>query len=222
MARGWTGALVDLVLPVQCLGCGIPEIAWCSACQDAACQLRLHSPDPAPVGFPPTVAAAEYAGDVRLAILGAKDRGRRDLVGPVATLLGWAAQAAVPPAERWLVVPMPSNPAAARARGGDHMVRIGLRATAGSGHLFVEALSAGHSGEATRLGAAGRLADRRRSMRLRRDAAALLAGRDVLLVDDIVTTGSTLATAAALVRSAGARAVRAAVVAATEKEVTRR
>ena len=59
-------------------------------------------------------------------------------------------------------------------------------------------------------------------MRLRRDAAALLRGRDVLLVDDIVTTGATLTTAAALVRSAGARTVRGAVIAATEKEVTRR
>lgn len=222
MARHWAHALADLVLPLECLGCGAPEVAWCPACRDSACRLRLHEPDPVPDRFPPTVAAAEYAGDVRQAILGVKEQGRRDLVRPVAQLLQWAGRAAMPPGERWLVVPMPSNPAAARARGGDHMVRIGLAAMSGSGQLFVDALSARHSGDATSLGAAGRMGDRRRSMRLRRDAAALLRGRDVLLVDDIVTTGATLTTAAALVRSAGARTVRAAVIAATEKEVTRR
>ena len=44
-------------------------------------------------------------------------------------------------------------------------------------------------------------------------AAAAVAGHDVLLVDDVVTTGGTLATAASTLRRAGAEDVHAAVVA---------
>lgn len=220
--RRWAGELVDLVLPVECLGCAAAGIAWCEPCREAAGQLRIHAPDPAPAGFPPTVAAATYADDVRLAILGAKDHGRRDLIAPLAQLLGWSVAAAVPGGGQTILVPMPSTPANARARGGSHMVRMASLVARADGHVLVEALQVRDAHDATSLGAAGRLADRRRTMGVRRRAADLLQGKDVVLVDDVVTTGATLAVATSLVGRWGARSVRAAVVAATEKEVTRK
>ncbi|WP_267130060.1 ComF family protein, partial [Cumulibacter manganitolerans] len=76
--------------------------------------------------------------------------------------------------------------------------------------------------DAAGLSASGRHLARRQAMYARRGAGELLAGRRVLLVDDIVTTGATLGRAAEIVRSLGAADVRAAVVAETEKQVAGR
>jgi predicted amidophosphoribosyltransferase len=65
---------------------------------------------------------------------------------------------------------------------------------------------------------AARSANLAGSVRLRRSAVGRLRGRAVVLVDDVVTTGATLAEAARVLRASGLDVVGAAVVAATARE----
>lgn len=204
----------DLVLPVRCLGCDRRAEAWCWGCRTSALDLhvRVH-----PCGLR-TVAAASYDADVRDAILGYKERARRDLARP----LGWLLQAAVAAAATDLrdvvLVPMPSTAQAVRRRGGDHLLRL-ARLLPGDAPVAV-ALGARAAVDSAELSAAGRRVARRQGMYARRGIEQLLAGHDVVLVDDIVTSGSTLETAHALIAASGARTVRGAVIAQTPKQVS--
>ena len=154
----------------------------------------------------PVFALGRYAGARRQAIVAMKDRGRIDLSAPLAhalalgvdRLLGWGLLD-VP----LTIVPAPTRSWAARRRGGDPVTRIATLATAGHpGISVVRALrmkalardSAGLDSAARERNVAGRV---------------LLTGRrvpaEVLLVDDIVTTGATARESVRVLQTAGAR-----------------
>jgi predicted amidophosphoribosyltransferase len=121
--RGLGAALVDLVLPAECAGCADPPAvgAWCARCVE-----RLGSPAWVTLpGGPAVLTAGRYTGPLRTALLRYKERGRRDLAAPLARHLRPSLDAVLAehPGPTWLV-PAPSRPAAARARGGDHVARL--------------------------------------------------------------------------------------------------
>jgi len=94
--------------------------------------------------------------------------------------------------EVWLV-PAPSRPAAARARGGDHVVRLCRQlARRDSRYRVAPALRLGRRArDSVGLDAAARAANL--AGRLRVDARALPPlDASVILVDDVVTTGATV------------------------------
>jgi predicted amidophosphoribosyltransferase len=92
----------------------------------------------------------------------------------------------------WLV-PAPSRPAAARARGGDHVARLARALAAERPDVRVaQALAlARRTRDSVGLDAAERAANLAGRLRVR-DAALPPAGSWVVLMDDIVTTGATL------------------------------
>lgn len=143
----------------------------------------------------PVFALGRYAGPRRQAIIALKERGRADLIAPLARalalgihqLVGWGVLAL--PLN---VVPAPTRWSAARRRGGDPVTRIAVTATAGNPHLTVAPAlrirgpvrdSVGLTSSDRQRNIAGRV-------RLTGARRTILHG-EVLLVDDVLTTGAT-------------------------------
>lgn len=232
--------LLDLVVPAGCGGCGEPPGTGrpatgglCAACDRAlaAAAPRRVRPAPEPPGLPRCLALAGYAGALRTALLAYKERGRRELAGPLGTRLADVVVAglagAAPRRTPVVLVPVPATAAAARRRYGDHMsvlARPAARRLAELGwpaavyrplRARPRADSAGLTGPQRRAAAAA-------SLVLARGAtgpltAAVDRGARLVLVDDIVTTGATLAVAAERLRAAGLPVPLAAVLAATQR-----
>ncbi len=203
-------ALLDLVLPRDCAGCRAPGSTLCPACRD---ELRAgpwqHHPTPSPPGLPPVVAAAVYGGVVRAALLAHKERGRTTLAGPLGAALADAAAVFGPSV---VLVPVPSDPSAVRARGHDHARRLAREAARRCGVRTTSLLvGVRRVADQSGLDAGTRVANLSGALGVRRP----VAGLRVVLVDDVVTTGATLSEAARALREGGADVVGAAVVAAT-------
>ncbi|MEJ3741867.1 phosphoribosyltransferase family protein [Actinomycetes bacterium KLBMP 9797] len=144
------------------------------------------------------------------------DRAGNDGKGP---FLARAARGVV-------LVPVPDTARAARARHGDHVWRLARHAAAGLRRAGwpaevmrpVRALPRPDSAE---LDAVARAAAAAAGFRLRPGRVAAVrraaTGRTVVLVDDIVTTGATLAAIAGLLSAAGVPVDGAAVLGATQK-----
>jgi predicted amidophosphoribosyltransferase len=193
--RGIAAALVDLVLPADCAGCGAPAPPWCTGCR-----AQLGPPTrPYLPGGPAVLAVGRYTGPLRTGLLRYKERGRRDLAGPLAALLAGALDEVIGPAgpgSRGVrLVPAPSRAAAARVRGGDHVERLcrALAAQRAGVRLARPLRLSGQVRDSVGLDAAGRAANLAGRVHVRPTALPEpLPGRPVLLVDDVVTTGATL------------------------------
>ena len=221
--------LLGLLVPVECAGCGLDDVAWCRSCADRLAGRPWRCEDRAPRldrmdghGPLPVWTLADCTGHLRRAIVAWKDRGRLDLTRPFAAALSGAAGdvGAGLGSGSLLVVACPSTAAARRRRGGnlvdaladavvDGLLRAGVAARA----LPVLVRTRGH--DQVGLGARARTRNLEGHVRVSARRAALLAGRDVLLVDDVLTTGATVATCRSAIESAGARVVGAVTLAST-------
>jgi predicted amidophosphoribosyltransferase len=198
-------ALADLLVPGRCGGCGVAGELLCPACRPQQ-----------PIGVPgcavPVVAAGRYAGGLRAAVLRYKERGRHDLAGPLAALLAGAAAGLVTPGT--VLVPVPSSRAAARRRGGDHVHRLARRAGRRLGVPAVPALRLVRAvRDSAGLGAGERQANLAGAM----VARPALPGAAALIVDDIVTSGATVAESVRALRHAGWRITGAVALAVTPR-----
>jgi predicted amidophosphoribosyltransferase len=203
-------ALADLVLPADCAGCGAPDPPWCATCRTAL----GSSTAPELPGGPPVIAAGHYTGPLRTALLRYKERGRRDLARSLAARMVGPLRALVPPdGELVWLVPAPSRPAVARARGGDHVLRL-CRALSGqcSDVRVAHPLRLDRRAiDSVGLDAAQRAANLAGRISVRRGRLPPGPGR-VLIVDDVLTTGATLRECRSALVGAGTRAAGALVL----------
>ena len=225
-APGLLGELAGVVVPVACPGCGRPDDPLCAGCAAAfaarparreagAPRLDRMTGPPLPVWSPAT-----YTGAVPGVVVAWKDRGRADLTPRLSGALAAAARelapllgAAVPGPVR--VVGVPTTPAARRRRGEDLVAALtgavadGLVA-GGARAVAVPALRRRTGREQV-----GRSARDRGAVSVRLARGEEPSGRWYLLVDDVLTTGATLASCEAVLTAAGGRVVGAVVLAAT-------
>ncbi|MFF5215743.1 ComF family protein [Micromonospora sp. NPDC000442] len=216
------------MLPTECAGCreSRPGLRH-GVCPDCVSALRALRPGPvrpvpAPPGLPPCHALGAYGGPLRETLLAYKDHGRHGLARPLGALLAEVVAAAVGPVGPVLLVPVPDTPAAARARYGDHLRRLTrhcarrLRA-AGWPVRVHNVVRAAPRPDSVTLDSAGRAAAATAAFRARSGRNPTAAGARVVLLDDIVTTGATLAAVSRVLTVRGLSPYGAAVLAATRK-----
>jgi predicted amidophosphoribosyltransferase len=191
LVRAW-------LFPVWCIGCGAPDVGLCAECAGAVV--------PAPrfdLGGLPVRAAVEYAGPVRDAIVAMK-RGERAFLDPLAALVAPLVPAGA------LLVPVRTTGRRSAERGFDQAVALALRVARQRDASCVDVLRKRGGpqrgrGRTERLAATGRFSVRN----------GVAVPQKALLFDDVVTTGATLADAAATLLEAGCRVTGAVVVART-------
>ena len=199
--------LLELLFPACCVGCGRPPAALCPAClQRARLSATTQAPPPPLDGW---VTVFAYEGAVREALARLKYRNARSAL-PVlaAALVERLRDAPVGPID---VVTWPPTTAARRqGRGFDQAEHLARAIGRGLG-VPVRRCLARRAGPSQ----TGRSAEERRRGPV--FVASPVPGLRVLVVDDVATTGATLATAARALRSAGARWVGGATVARTPR-----
>ena len=214
------GVALDLAFPATCSGCRREGEPLCAACRPSL-DARLELPAGAPIGLPVDLPApllqldwcAPFAGPVRHSLHDLKYAGERRLAEPLGAAI----------ARRWrrvgvgadLVVPVPVHAERERRRGYDQAALIAAVAAREMHLPIARALVRGRATIAQfELGRDQRAANVAGAFRLRDGAAATtVRGHWILLVDDVVTTGSTLAACAIALQAAGARAVSAITIA---------
>ena len=205
--------MLGLVLPRGCASCDKPDEVLCDDC---AGLLREYVTRPLPgslLGV--TFACGAYQGGLRRAVLNWKDHGDQECNRPFLAACDALIDAAQLPSVLCkldapvLIVPAPSSPSSMRERGRRHLWPIakglahslskhGIDARAVNALTIVRARgksvqTSGAGERAARLTERSMLGDRRK-----------LAGKYVLLLDDIVTTGTTMRRCVQTVRQAGA------------------
>ncbi|MGB3687424.1 MAG: phosphoribosyltransferase family protein [Ornithinimicrobium sp.] len=189
-------------------------------------------PSPVPEHMPPTWSAAPYAGVVRALIVAFKDADRVDMAPDLARLLAKSiAQAltespamaeAIRDGQGVALVPMPSRASSVRSRGRRHLeeliAEIGRRGGPMPGVTHVPALRVSDTvRDQAGLDQQDRAANLRRAMHVHPSYRDALRGSVCVLVDDVVTTGSTLSEAARAIEHSGVGPVVGVTVAATAR-----
>jgi predicted amidophosphoribosyltransferase len=189
--------LLNLLFPAQCAACRTIGSGLCTAC--------------APPDVPPVTrrlatmtvhGLGEYSGALRAAVLAVKD-GRRDVAESLGARLAALKDIAA------ILVPVPTTIARRRVRGVDGvelMARTAARIAGASARSILTPLRS----DAQR----GRTRSERLAARCRFACRELaVTGLQVMLVDDVCTTGATLEDCGRALRAAGVSVSQALVVA---------
>jgi len=225
----WNG-LLDIVYPPRCLVCGREEAEpMCTVCRGEVmplcapfcdrcgvpvaagwlvCDDCETGPEPA---FAWSQAVGQYTGVLRTAIHRLKYESKGALAAPLGELLAQSLETPsplLPPGRQFdCIVPVPLHPSKLRSRGFNQAERIGRVLSQRRGWPI-------ESGgllrvRKTRTQTALHATERQRNVQGVFDTKTPLyfEGKSVLLIDDVLTTGSTISECSRVLRNAGAKRV---------------
>lgn len=204
----WGQALLDLLFPVRCPGCGrmtCADAPWCRTCLAAFWHPRLIA-DSRRGALDGCYTCCQYDGALRECILQLKYGGRRSRGRVFPQLLE-----AFPWWDRLssydLAVPVPLSAARRAERGYNQCDEIfsDFLTRAGKEYIPDFLVRIRDTKVQSKLSREARRDNVRGAFHVNRGRSA--AGRRVLLVDDVYTTGATLGEAARELRRAGAASV---------------
>ncbi|HEY8108875.1 MAG TPA: ComF family protein [Patescibacteria group bacterium] len=191
--------LLDALFPPRCVACASPGCWWCTGCD----RKLLPPPDGPTPGLDRLLAAAAHRDPVTHLVKSLKYRHAKAVVPAITARL--APLAADVARERPLLVPVPLHSRRLRERGHNQSALIAEAVSEATGLPLSDALARRrYTRTQTGLGRA----DRHRNV----DGAfewtgAALGAQPVLLVDDVYTTGATLAACAEACRASGVKHV---------------
>lgn len=195
---------LDLVFPPRCAGCDRADAAWCPSCQQALAAVPIHVSLHSTEGLQQVAATGLHEGLLQQAIQALKYEHVPELAGPLGLRLDAALQSL-----GWIfdiIVPVPLHTSRLRERGYNQaQLLAGVIAETCQRPCTPQAIVR------TRNTRAQVGLNREERLHNMVDAFESLpehtAGRTILLVDDVHTTGSTLAGCAGSALNSGAKAV---------------
>ena len=209
-------SLLDLLAPPRCALCRASGALRCGRCMRALpliaghrcdrCGAAAHLPVAAcaacrgrRLGYDRAMAALEYTGTARDLVHAFKDGGLRSLAAPASALIALVVERP----EVDLVTWVPADPLRQAIRGY-HPPQLLAGALAGAWGIEARPLLRGplHRRPQRGLSRAERRANVRQAF-----ASQPVAGRSLVLVDDVMTTGATISAAAGSLRRGGATRV---------------
>jgi predicted amidophosphoribosyltransferase len=186
--------VIGLLVPPLCVACGADAGRAAPLCRECRAAMRPLA------GNGPQWAAFAYEGPAGALVRALKFGGRAAIADAMAAQI---AALAPPGLLRGAVVPVPVHAAHSRRRGIDHAAALGRALARRAGLPFADCL--------VRTGDPQPQVGRGRQARIRGPAGLidLRPGAnpppEALLVDDVVTTGATLAACGDVLRAAGCR-----------------
>jgi ComF family protein len=213
-------AFLDLLLPLRCLGCGREGDLICPSCRQSLPMIRLplcqrcgatssegnlcHSC----INYPLTIDGIRsvflFQSTVRQAILHLKYRHLKAVAAPLSQLL--AEYIGSHPLKGEVIIPVPLHPKRLRERGYNQASLLAMELSRLVGLPIVEdALIRVH--DALPQARTRSAVERRRNVQGAFACQQRLEERQILLIDDVCTTGATLDACATALKAAGASSV---------------